>query len=132
MRKEAAEEFGAYLANAIASAGYPNPTSFAREVGISPSSVSRWIAGKERPTVRLLERIAPTLQVDIRSLVALAYPEAVADDAPRREIPPLAAELGRMIGAESPLPEADQTYLRDMVDRLIAPYRVTAKRRRTA
>lgn len=131
MRKEVPQAFGPYLARAIAAAGYPHATAFAREVGISPSSVSRWIRGEERPTVRLLERIAASLNVDIRELVALAYPEAVPADAPRLTTP-LAAELDRLIGPDSSLSVGDQAFLRDVVDRLIAPYRVTSKRRRTA
>lgn len=134
--KDPGETFGTYLAKAIAASGYPTPTDFARAADISPSAISRWIRSLDRPTVRMLEKIAPKLGADVRDLVALAYPEALRDDRPapvaRPAIHPLAEELGRMLDLDSPLAQADREYISGVVERLIDPYRRTMRKRRSA
>jgi transcriptional regulator with XRE-family HTH domain len=86
------EGFATYLQEAIDDAGFATPTQFARRVNTDPSVVLRWLNGSARPTIRLLERVAPVLGVDINTMVAAAYPEAStappAKVAPRRGCAP--------------------------------------------
>jgi transcriptional regulator with XRE-family HTH domain len=130
--KDGAEAFGRYLASWVAGSRYSTPTDFARDAGVSPSAVSRWIGGKERPTPRMLERIAPKMGVAVSDLVAIAYPAPGQMAAtPAAEIPRVAAELAYALGEDSPLPDGDRVYLHDMVDRLIGPYRKQLAARRS-
>jgi transcriptional regulator with XRE-family HTH domain len=134
--KEDGAAFGRYLVRELAnSTAYPNAAAFARSAGISHSSLSRWIAGTERPSIQVLARIAPCLDVDIRDLVAIAYPEAVKGApavAETEPLDPLVREVGLMLADDSPIPPDDRHALRTIVDRLVAPYRPQMRRRRKA
>jgi len=129
--KDGAVAFGRYLANWIASSRYPTATDFARDAGVSPSAVSRWLSGKERPTPRKLEQIAPKMGVKVSDLVGIAYSDIDHDAQELPEVPRLAAELAYAIGPDSPLAEGDRVYIHDMADRLIAPYRHQLAARRS-
>lgn len=130
--------FGQYLAEAIAERGYPTPTDFARDAGVSASAVSKWVRNIERPSVRLLERVAPKLGRDVRELVALAYPEGIDGEAPpvivttRPASHPLALELGRMLAEDSPLTAEQRERLVIVVDHSMDPFRRHMKRRRSS
>ncbi len=119
-------EFGHYLLARIADRGSRSPTSFAREAGIEPSIVHRWIAGKVVPTPETLRRAAPVLKVPFAELlgVALAMPAG-----PDVEVPhPLAAEITRMLAADSPLPVGERDLLVVLLDRVVAPVRPLMRR----
>lgn len=129
--------FGHYLAQAINEQGYPTPTDFARDAGVSPSAVSKWIRNIERPSVRLMERIAPKLERDVRDLIAVAYPEGAGDEAPapaphRPASHALALELGRMLAEDSPLTAEQRERLVIVVDHSMDPYRGHMRKRRTS
>lgn len=126
MRKhEPLPAFPEYLREAIGRMGYGTPTDFARAAGISSSVVSRWLNGKVRPDVPLLERVAPYLGAKLSTLVRIAYPE-IDEGLPAEEAPalhPLAAELQRRLGPQSTLPDAERDILSRLVDSILAPYR---------
>jgi transcriptional regulator with XRE-family HTH domain len=128
-------EFGRYLTEAIIESGYETPTHFARDAGIDPGTVSRWIRNLERPSVRLLERAAPKLRRDVREMVAVAYPEGTDESAAPVDRPashPLALELARMLAESSPLTDEQRERLVIVVDHSMDPYRRRMKRRRTS
>jgi transcriptional regulator with XRE-family HTH domain len=124
--------FGVYLRNAIRASGFGTPTHFARAVGTDPSVVLRWINEEQRPTIRSIERIAPTLGLTINEMVAAAYPDRTRDQ-PTEPPPlhPLARELSRMVANDSPLSTADRESLISMLDDLLEPYRRDLRRRRS-
>jgi transcriptional regulator with XRE-family HTH domain len=128
------EGFATYLQEAIDDAGFATPTQFARRVNTDPSVVLRWLNGSARPTIRLLERVAPVLGVDINTMVAAAYPEAStappAKVAPRRAVHPLAAELDQMLAPTSPLDDGERQRVIVVVEAGVGPFRPKMRRRR--
>lgn len=126
MRKpEPLPAFPEYLRQAIPGMGYETPTEFARAAGISSSVVSRWLNGKVRPDVPLLERVAPYLGAKLSTLVRIAYPE-IDEGLPIEDaasLHPLAAELQRRLGPQSTLGDGEQEVLTRIVDSVLAPYR---------
>jgi transcriptional regulator with XRE-family HTH domain len=125
--------FPEFLAEAIKRAGFATPTDFARAAGIHPSVASRWLKG-ERPTLRLLERVAPTLHVPVQRLVSIAYPgEVQPDEVPAKPAPhALALELERLLAEDSPVPAMDRDTLERVIDSVLQPYRRHLKGRRRA
>lgn len=134
MSKQGAAAFGAYLANFIAHSGrFPNPTALAREAGVHPAALSRYINGHDRPSPRTLEKLAPCIGASVADLVAIAYPEHRGEPAgPAATADPLVAELAAMLANDSPLSAADRETARTLVDRVIDPYRRQMRRRRSA
>ncbi len=126
--------FGAYLRDAILAAGFPTPTHFARAVGTDPSVVLRWLSEEQRPTIRSIDKIAPVLGRTINEMVLAAYPDRLGGSATPAvaQLHPMAYELGRMLAADSPIPEADRRALETVLDRMLEPYRKVMRRRRTA
>jgi len=135
-----ASGFPAYLKDAIDDAGFPTPTHFARKAKVDPSVVGRWLSGDMRPTIRLLERIAPVLDKDINELVSEAYPEAVrAKTAPpktaRRKLHHLADEVDQQLDPSSPLSDEERQRVVIVVEAAVAPGREKmrkARRRRAS
>jgi hypothetical protein len=126
--------FGAYLRDMIHAAGYPTPTHFARAVDTDPSVVFRWINEEQRPTIRSIEKIAPVLGKTINEIVMAAYPDRLGTRPrdPSESLHPLAYELGRMLGKDSPIPQSDRDALESVLDHMMEPYRKMMRRRRTA
>lgn len=125
--------FGVYLRDAIHAAGYATPTQFARRVGTDPSVVLRWINEEQRPTIRSIERIAPELGRSINEMVHAAYPDRLSDTGPiSAPLHPLAADLGRILGDDSPVPESERAALATVLERMLEPYRREMRRRRSA
>jgi transcriptional regulator with XRE-family HTH domain len=126
--------FGAYLREAILAAHFPTPTHFARAVGTDPSVVLRWLSEEQRPTIRSIEKIAPVLGKTINEMVLAAYPDRLGagTQAVIPPLPPIAYELGRMLAADSPIPEDDRRALETVIDRMLDPYRKLMRRRRSA
>jgi transcriptional regulator with XRE-family HTH domain len=124
--------FGVYLKEAILAARFPTPTHFARAVGTDPSVVLRWMSGEQRPTIRSIERIAPTLGLSINELVHAAYPDRVNGPAVgAAPMNPLVHELARMLADDSPLPDADREALEIVLSRIVDPYRRMMRRRKS-
>jgi len=126
--------FGAYLRDMIHAAGFPTPTHFARAVETDPSVVFRWLNEEQRPTIRSIEKIAPVLGKTINEMVMAAYPDRLGAKPrdPAETLHPLAYELGRMLGKDSPIPQADRDALESVLDHMVEPYRKMMRRRRTA
>ena len=102
MSKRGADQFGRYLANYVAQSDrFPHPTALARAAGISPAAVSRWINSKERPTPRLLEKLAPVMGVEPAELFAIAYPEiAGAESGPPEPLPRVIQQIVGVLADE--------------------------------
>lgn len=64
--------FGEYLGTAMDAAGFPSNASFARAAGVTTGSVSKWRNNAEAPSIEMLRRIAPALDVDLLELVVRA------------------------------------------------------------
>lgn len=125
--------FADYLRAAIAAAGFDNPTQFARKANADPSVVFAWLRGDRRPTIRSIERFAPVLGLRIETVVAAAYPEATNTTvAPlaRRPLHPLAAEVDRLLGDESPLTDEERQRVTVVVETAVHPYRTKGRRKR--
>lgn len=80
--------FGEYLGAAMQAAGFPSNAAFARAAGVTTGSVSKWRNDIEQPSVEMLRRIAPVLEVAVRELLVRAeiltwqeagYPEPLPD-----------------------------------------------------
>lgn len=131
MSEQELPTFAEFLAAAIPRAHYATPTDFARTAGVHPSIVSRWLKG-DRPTLRLLERIAPYLRVSVRQLVAVAYPgeDEYQPDAPAPH--PLALDIERLLADDSPVPDAERATLATLIEHVVAPYRRYLRKRRAS
>jgi len=124
--------FGDYLRDAIRAAGFATPTQFARAVQTDPSVVLRWLSEDQRPTIRSLERAAPTLGKSITDIVSAAYPDRLPRIDPPlapAQLHPLAYEVGRMLAPDSPLSTADRDALTAVFNRMLEPYRRDMRRR---
>lgn len=139
-----AKAFGDYFAYALARTSYPTPTAFARAAKVSASGVSRWVNGQQRPSPRLLGRIAPLLppkegsdakHADVRDLIAIAYPEGVRDGdvqpSTGRPMHPLARRLNLYLSDDGPLTPEHRAELERSEERLLNSFH-TAPTRRTA
>lgn len=130
MSKQGAERFGQYLAEFIArSSRFANASAFAAEAGVSPSAVSRWLRGKERPAADALPKIAPLIGVSATQLFAIAYPEQ-ADEMDTQPIAPAGFEQAL---AETNLTEDQKQVMRAIHDQFVAANSAKAapRRRRT-
>jgi transcriptional regulator with XRE-family HTH domain len=136
MSKDAQDSgFGAYLVDAIDAAGFDTSTQFARAVDVDPSVVRRWINGQQRPTLRLLERVAPALKKNLNDLVRAAYPENASDGAGAAvavPLHPLARDVDVLLGPKSRLADKDREALETVLAGLLEPYRSRTGRRRSA
>jgi transcriptional regulator with XRE-family HTH domain len=128
--------FPEWLAAAI-EARYDSDSAFARAAGVSPSVVSRWVKGELTPTPRALQKIAPALGVNATTLSAIAYPE-LGGELPEssyqqpRPVHPIARDIDRLLGDESPVPEAERATLAGLLEAVVSPYRRYLRKRRTA
>lgn len=128
--------FAEFLATII-EADYANDSAFAQAAGVSPSAVSRWLAGAATPTVRTLEKLARVLDVSAPDLVALAHPElraghVVKVPAPAARSHPLARELDRMLADDSPVPAPERENLSTVVDSVMDRYRRYLRKKRAS
>lgn len=106
----------------------------AERVGVSPSSISRWIMQPIRPTTEALKRAADVLECDYDELLEVAgHPRRSQQAIPLpADFVPLAAEIHRMLGPDSTLTDTEKTGVRTAVDAVIAPYRGLMRRSRRA
>jgi hypothetical protein len=125
-------DFVAYLRSAIRSAGFATPTQFARKAALDPSVVLRWLGGTQRPTIRSLERIAPILGRTTSEMVRAAYPDRLGQGGDTNAAPmhELGYEVGRLLGAESPIAPEDREFLKRVLDTMLEPYRFQTRARR--
>lgn len=131
MSKQELPTFPEFLAAAIRRAHFDTPTDFARTAGIHPSVVSRWLKG-ERPTLRLLERVAPTLRVSVRQLVAVAYPGEDEPEPVGANAHPLAIDIDELLGPSSSVPDEKRATLETLIEHVVSPYRVYLRKKRAS
>lgn len=88
----------AYLARALAASGYPTQTALAHAAGIDPSRLSKILAGKHRPTIVTLRRLALALgRPEIELAQAAGYPvPALPGPPPPVRDPRLAALIAEL------------------------------------
>ncbi len=91
--------------------------------GVSRMTIIRWEAGASEPKPTTLKAVATALGLPFGDVLTLA---GGADGGARD---PLAAEVVSRIGPASPLPDRERALLREMISRLIEPYRQTTRRR---
>jgi transcriptional regulator with XRE-family HTH domain len=124
-------DFVEYLRAAIRSAGFATPTQFARKADLDPSVVLRWLGGGQRPTIRSLERVAPLLGRSVSEMVRAAYPDRVGPDHTRTTtMHELGYEVGRLLGADSPIAAEDRQFLERVLNTMLEPYRPGQRPRR--
>jgi transcriptional regulator with XRE-family HTH domain len=119
--------FGQQLLELLHNAGYATPTALARDAGLTPSMLGRWIYGKNLPTAAALRKVAPLLGVPVGDLIAAAYPTGDQPDlSPPREIirpPDVPMTLGRQVDAwlhpESDLSPRGRDHLRKLINAAI-------------
>lgn len=128
--KQGAERFGQYLSEFIArSSRFANASAFAAEAGVSPSAVSRWIRGRERPAAEALPKIAPLMGVSATQLFAIAYPELV-DEADTRPIPVPDSDIPPAIRRSTLLTEDQQKVVAGVIEQFLAANEARPPRRR--
>lgn len=134
-RLRVSKQFGERLREVILGKGYANPTEFARAAGIHPSTISKWLSGGEKPTLRKLEPVARLLEMDVDVLMRWAYPvgpssQTEPETTPADTTPELAVELARMLSPRSPLTDEERSQLALLVDTSMRHYRPAMRRRR--
>lgn len=115
---------------------FESAEDFARQTGISASSVSRWSARQSVPSARMIEKIAPYLRVPANKLLALAYP-GLSHTSPQvtiteKPVHPLAREIGRMLDEGSQLTDEQRDTITRLIDAVLAPYRRLMRARKSA
>lgn len=109
---------GRYLTQRMEDLGFKTKAELADTAGVSRSTITRLYSNPDyRPDIHNMRRIATALDVDPEVLVAAIYGEAPAT--PPSNQPPLAAELTRMLGDDSPLAEDSRLILTLLVDRVL-------------
>ncbi len=91
--------------------------------GVSRMTIIRWEAGVSEPKPTTLRAVARALGLPLGDVLTLA---GGADEG---ALDPLAAEVISLIGPDSLLADRERALLREMISRLIEPYRHSARRR---
>lgn len=114
---------GRYLKTRMEQVGYRRKVDLADAAGVSPSTITRLFSVPTyRPDVENVRKLAAALQVGPDQLMAGMAGEATTPaEAP--QLHPLAAELGRMLAADSPLPVSTRLVQEVLVDRALEPAR---------
>ncbi len=112
--------FGRRLEEAVYAAGYRSVRSLGHKAGVDPSLINRWISGATQPSAANLRKLAKPLHVEEGELFAAAF-GGDASDAP----PPVALEIARLLGPDTPLDEHERELLAELLNRVLAPYRNT-------
>lgn len=122
---------GWLLLKAMNKRGYESQIGFARDLQVSPSTVSRWIFDSKRPSAEMLQKISVTLGIDIGDLL-----DAMLDVSPPKEptvgrsIDPLAFALSEFLAGDSPLSDDEKQRLRMIVEHILQPYWGKSRRKR--
>ncbi len=122
-------DLGKAILNAMIAAGMRRQGQLADAAGVSQSTISRLLFFEQRsPNVETLRALATALGLPRDALlnVALGEPPPEGTEAPLHA---LAAEVGRLLAPDSPLPKREQELLAEMVDRMLVSFRAN---RRTA
>ncbi|MGI5247576.1 helix-turn-helix domain-containing protein [Dactylosporangium sp. CA-139066] len=110
---------GHYLEARMKQVGLQRKLDLALAADVSPSTITRLFSvATYRPDVGNVRKLAAALQVSPDELMAGMAGEAAAAPEPPA-LPPLAAELGRMLADDSPLSERSRQALAALVDRVM-------------
>lgn len=134
------EGFRRFVMSKAASAGFDRASELARAAGIRDGMLSKWLNGREQPSIDSLRKLADPLRVKVIDLAILAgrmdpgeiQPGGEPAPRPRAEMHALAVELGRMLAEDSPLAADQRERLAIVVDHSMDPYRGQMKRRRSS
>jgi transcriptional regulator with XRE-family HTH domain len=134
-------EFGWYLMQIMASQTPKlSQSDFARVVGVSQSTVSRWIYSPSKPEPEKLGKIADALKVSKDELLyraGHATTPTASHTRPTASEPaphPLAVDVRLLLAQSSPVPADERAALEAVLGGVLMPYRkyLRAGRRRTA
>lgn len=120
---------GEFVLRRMAEIGMTRQSELAARAQISDSTVHRIIYRDDRINPATLVAVARALDLPPRDLMGFFYPVSASEADDRRESDPLSAEIGRMLGADSPIPEADRNKLRIILDAVVASYRPAMTKR---
>lgn len=133
------DEFRSFVLTAASRAGYERPADLARAAGVRDGMLSKWLHGREQPSIASLRKLAGPLRVKVIDLAVLAGRVDPAEIEPETTVVtrhqamhPLALELARMLAEDSPLTDQQRDRLIIVVDHSVDPYRRPMKRRRTS
>lgn len=112
-------------------------TALAGSMGIAQATISRWILTDIQPERDKIMRLADALALtaaELAELSAITGLNLAADsDRPALAAPamhPLAAEVARMLAADSPVVGEDRRVLELLLERVVDPYRKVMRRRK--
>lgn len=103
-------------------------SGLATRAKVSPSTISRVLYGDQRITPDVLQRIAVAVDLEPNVLVDMLYAKRPPPSTSNGPIP-IAVEVDRMLGDDSPLDDATRDRLHEILDSVLAPYRKKAKPR---
>lgn len=105
---------------------FSSPSAFARAIDADPSLILRWVAGRVRPSIDLLQRAAPVLRVPIVELISRGLSIDLKLQAPTD---PLLIDIARVLAGDTGATENEIARLRTILGYVIDPYRVEHRRR---
>ncbi len=115
--------FGSYLAGLMEKCGFHRQLDLVKASGLSASTISRMMFSDEYvPDTRTFERLAAALNVNTAEVV-LRHGSKTSDLGQPLDI--LLVEAHRMLAPDSPLSEAQQAHLRQLLDAVLAGFRPT-------
>ncbi len=118
---------GELILRRMAEIGMQRQNELAARSGIADSTISRLLHTEQRRAhIPTLRKLAEGLDLDANALVAFVY-----DGDPTEPVAgphPLAAEIARMLAADSPLPVGERDLLVVLLDRVVAPVRPLMRR----
>lgn len=144
MRKDEEEwdhaPFRHFVLAAAADAGFERPADLARAAGVRDGTLSKWLHGRERPSIDSLRKLAEPLRVKAIDLAVLAGRVEATEieggastrPGPARKMHSYALELDRMLAEDSPLSPEQRERLAIVVDHSMDLYRGHMKRRRSS
>ncbi len=99
--------------------------------GLGQATVSRLLFDSaRRHSVDTLRQAAVALDLPPDALLPIAYDDAAAPLPAFPVLPPLAAEVGRMLSDDSPIAVEDRGRLAAILDAVVAPYRRQMRKRK--
>jgi transcriptional regulator with XRE-family HTH domain len=136
MAEVAVTAFGQYLIEKMAEHDPPlSRPELAERMGISPSTISRWITKSNKPDTENLALLADALGLDYGEVLVRAGHGKPADevtDAPRPLRTANLREADAMLHPDSPLSDRDRERIDTLIGVTIEPYRRLMKRRRAS
>ncbi len=98
---------------------------------VGEATITRLLYDHRRPKVETLRQVAVALDLPPDALLTVAYDDASVPLSTFPALPPLAAEIGRMLADDSPIAGEDRERLAAILDAVVAPYRRQMRKRKT-